>query len=687
MDRWHVLKLGKIFSAKLLTWAWLVFVSIIAVLGLRKIYMHSINLPNGDAEWVYLPGGRKLLEDPLNFITTDILSYSVAPLGYVWPAIWGVNEIAIRLANCALFMICVFLIWRIALRLGGVLAGVTATLLWATTHTLLHAVPQVLTEAMYMFGFLLFIYGLVEAIVSDDAKIRWFIATSIGLTVTLLSRPVLQYLICGVLALMIMIYCVWRGGIISHVRPHVRLVFRRTFYALLLALVLPILVIVKNGVYFGSWSIGTGTGAGLYYGVHPLHMGEEPFYKNFQYDVGHTASTIEPSTLGNLSIQADLWQKQIAIHLISQTSLKDNIVFFSSKARSWLLYSPVERYFSADWRDKRQAMVILVIAAILMLGLSAARGGRGAVFSAFMDVCNDGPESRNQTDAKSCQARSGRMFLCYAALILLTGGMIVQFLPILYNARYNGAFLEPIFVILGSVSLALLARHILPPALIKSTAFPNRWSWRKSVGQIMLLAFLMLIYKAAGEWAVRNERLTLDPYRLGPTAVVLGNEAFGAAQATGMEYSGPNEWAIKEPVAEIAVPFNIPADMQVGKEKIYEAVWRVSFRVHGRTSSSSCRDVAVSYSNPEAQSSSLPPSIFLDLGSEMRPYAFSAGSSLRPQGSGNLVFKFNCPAGTRVMWGGGEFLRSTIAESSREFIRNGIPFSPYQKPNYSVEAR
>ncbi|RYH61134.1 MAG: hypothetical protein EON54_10445 [Alcaligenaceae bacterium] len=674
------LNLQKAARKKMLTGVWLVFVSIVAIFGLRKIYMQSIGMRNGDAEWIYLPAGRKLLDDPINFITTDILSYSVAPLGYVWSAIWGVNEIAIKLANCALFLICIYLLWRIALRLGGVLAAMAATLVWATTHTLLHAIPQVLTEAMYMFGFLLFIFGLVEAIVSSDPKIRWFTAASLGLTITLLSRPVLQYLICGVLVLMFIGYCLWRGGIISNVGSHTRIIFRRALYALLLALVLPILVIVKNGVYFNSWSIGTGAGAGLYYGVHPLHMGEEPFYTNFQYDVGHTASTIDPTTQGNLEIQADRWQKQIAVHLISQTSVIDNIRFFASKARSWLLYSPVERHFDSDWRAKRQAMVILVIAASLVLGLSALIRGGGAALAAFGQISDDGIRGHENSDPSDSHSRAKGMLFCYVALIFLTLGMIAQFLPILYNARYNGAFLDPLFVILGSVSLALLATHIRWPAVTKEADWRVRWSWRKAAGQLLFLALLIVIHKAAGDWALRHERLVLDPYRLGPVAVVLDASAFGKAEAIGMNYSDNNEWVNMERMSEIAVPFSIPVNTQLGKEKIYEAVWRVNFRVRDGIPST-CRDVAVSYSHPENTSSPLPTRIFLDRSAEMRAYAFSAGSSLRPQGSGKLIFKFNCPVGTRVMWGGGEFLRSTIAESSRDLIRNGIPFSPYQTQN------
>lgn len=633
---------------------------------------------NGDAEWIYLPGGKKLLEDPFNFIATDILSYSVAPLGYVWSAVWGVNELAIKLANCGLFMLCILLVWRIALRLGGTVAAVSATALWVTTHTLLHAIPQVLTEAMYMFGFLLFVFGLVEAIVSGNPRVRWFAAASVGLTITLLSRPVLQYVVLGVLVLMAVAYVAWRNGAMKNTGIHVRVIFRRALYALLLALVLPLLVIAKNGIYFGSWSIGTGAGAGLYYGVHPLHMGEEPYYTNFQYDVGHTASTINPATRGNLEIEADRWQKQIAVHMIMQTSFLDNLQFFASKARAWLLYSPVENHFDPKWREKRQLQVIFVGAALLLLGQAVVfRGGRAAVEIFEQLIPNHHGKSGFQsvTWAPSSQAKG--MIFCCAALVLLAGGMIAQFLPILYNARYNGAFLDPLFVILGSVALAILTRHVRILFAGHQAGQGNPRKWAMAAGQSVFLLLLLVVHQAAGDWALRHERLSLDPHRLGPAAVVLNGDAFGTVRAAGMESAGDNGWVIRSYLSELAVEVNIPPGLNLGRESVYEAMWRIRLQVQGDIPSA-CRDVAVSYSRPENPASHLPPRIFLSRDGEMHSYAFSAGLSLRPQHNGELLLKFTCPAGTRIHWGGAELLRSTLAEASRELILHGRAFSPYQ---------
>lgn len=530
-----------------------------------------------------------------------------------------------------------------------------------------------------MFGFLLFVFGLVEAIVSGNPRIRWFATASFGLAITLLSRPVLQYIILGVLALLLVVYVASRMRLLLVSGAYIRKVFHRAACAMLFALILPALVIVKNGIYFDSWSIGTGAGAGLYYGVHPLHMGEEPFYTNFQYDIGRTASTINPATRGNLEVEADRWQKDIALHMIAQTSLVDNIKFFASKARAWLLYSPAEHYLDREWRGKRQAMVILIGAAVLLLLHAALRRGGGAVIAILEQLVPPSLDHKSpyQANLVASSSQAKGMLFCCAALLALILGMIIQFLPILYNARYNGVFLDPLFVILASVGLAVLTRDVRLSLTSNNAASDARFKWRRAAGQIFLMTVLIYAHKTASNWSMRHERLSPDPYRLGPATVVLDGDAFGAASSIGMKSIGENEWIITGYPSELVVPVNIPPGLRVGSEEVYEAIWRIRLQLRGIIPSA-CRDVEVSYSRPENPKSPLPPRVFLSRGGEMRTYAFSGGFSMRPRDSGELRLKFTCPIGTQIKWGGAELLSSTLAEASRELIKKGAAFFPYQ---------
>ncbi len=83
---------------------WLTFVLIAATKRLIRSFPAPDAELNGDAYWTYLPNARKLLEQPWEFLTTNPDSYHVAPLGYVWAALWAADPARIQLANCVLFL-------------------------------------------------------------------------------------------------------------------------------------------------------------------------------------------------------------------------------------------------------------------------------------------------------------------------------------------------------------------------------------------------------------------------------------------------------------------------------------------------------------------------------------------------------------------------------------------------------
>ena len=135
--------------------AWLAWILLAATKRLIRLFPPPDAQLNGDAYWTYLPNARKLLEHPWAFLTSSPESYHVAPLGYMWAAVWGAIPERIQLANCALFLICVLLMWRCASKLGGTLAGIVATGLMVYHPQMATYIPQVLTESIYLFGLML----------------------------------------------------------------------------------------------------------------------------------------------------------------------------------------------------------------------------------------------------------------------------------------------------------------------------------------------------------------------------------------------------------------------------------------------------------------------------------------------------------------------------------------------------
>ena len=355
--------------------AWLAWMLVTAVQNIIRSFPVPGAELNGDAFWTYLPNARAFLAHPWQFLTTDPASFYVAPLGFIWPALWGADPIATQLANSALYVLSVLLMWRLATRLGGVVAGMVATALLVRFPELAPYIPQVLTEAPYMFGLLLFLTGLTEYVLATRRRALWLTLASLGLTITLLVRPVLQLFSLVALALLLgLLLWQWMK---PKVRRWPRIINAGTALALALALVLPAATVLKNGLYFNYWGIGTGAGSGLYYGVSPFKMGLEPIYSGFEYDAGVLTHTVDPSTEGHpLRVRSDQIQSRTALSIVQSTTWQDNLRFFAFKLKAWTLYGPEELTFQPKLRQFRWfewLAILLGVGYLLVQGLRARR--------------------------------------------------------------------------------------------------------------------------------------------------------------------------------------------------------------------------------------------------------------------------------------------------------------------------
>lgn len=88
---------------------------------------------------------------------------------------------------------------------------------------------------------------------------------------------------------------------------------RQLFAAHLLALLFPLLFIVKNWIIFGYPGLATGVGSALYFGSHPLTEGYEAPYFLLRYDIGAVTQELD-----NLSIEGDSLLKGVAILMLKQ---------------------------------------------------------------------------------------------------------------------------------------------------------------------------------------------------------------------------------------------------------------------------------------------------------------------------------------------------------------------------------
>lgn len=648
-----------------LSYAWLTFVLVAATKKLIRVFPPPDAEINGDAYWTYLPNARKLLDHAWSFLTTDPASYHVAPLGYIWPAIWGADRASIQIANCVLFLACILLAWRAATRLGGMLAGVISTALLVFHPDLVHYIPQVLTEAIFLFGLMLLTTASVEYALGNSRSRLWLGLAATGLAITLLSRPVLQIFTLGplTLGLGLLAYSTWR-----HPKPDsahaalARILDRRVCGALLAALVLPAAVVIKNGLYFDLWGLGTGAGSGLYYGVSPFKMGLEPVYSGFKYDAGITPLTVAPETKGHpLTLEADQINKRVALNIVKNTSLRGNAAFFSEKLKAWFFYSTPELSMSSKLRGIRTFEWLVIGLATLALAARFIRRQKIA------GLCLPGTPGMDQ-----------QKLTLLIVILLGVSGMGLQLAPVLYNTRYNTFFMEPWLVLLAGVGTAILLQR---PESGIFAAWPASRKLQWLGTRVAIVLVLAWVPVALTKYSLRHETWSMDPYRPGPVEVMLDRAAMGTLHATKATHQENGKWRLEANPATLHLPLQVSSPGSLHPDKIKDAMWRLRISVTPPEGEAprACRKALLTYSRgygpqdwyePE-------PAVYLQPDGAPHTYAIHGNDDLRPAGSGDLSITFHCPPGTVVQWVGAELLRSALPEAARALIHEKRPIDPY----------
>lgn len=621
---------------------------------------------NGDAYWTYLPSARKLLDHPWAFLTADPASYHVAPLGYLWPALWGADPVRIQLANCVLFLACILLMWRTATRLGGWVAGVVSTALLVFHPHLTSYIPQVLTESIFLFGLMLFTAGSVEYALSRTRSSLWLGLASLGLAITLLSRPVLQIFAAAALlaVLAVTAFSAWRRPRpTSVVAAIARVLNRRVAVALFAAMLLPAAVVVKNGFSFDLWSMGTGAGSGLYYGVSPFKMGLEPVYSGFNYDAGITPLTVSPETRGHpLTLEADRINTRVAIDLVKNTSLADNAVFFVQKLKAWLFYSTPELRFASKLRSFRTFEWLAIGLAVLAVIGGALRR-----------------PANSSLHLPGLPGRERQKLVVLGILLLGMFGMALQLTPVLYNTRYNAFFLGPWLMLLAGVGTAILLSTPYPAENTGRLPFIRWLLW--FAGKAAIVLVLAGVPTALTRYAVRHETWGMDPYRPGPVAILLDRSAAGSMQGDHVSSLENNRWKLESSSATLRLPLQVSHPEALTPDQIMDAIWRVRFSVAppDEKAPNACRKAMLTFSNAHTAKDWYEPEpvLNLQLDGAMHTYAIHGNDQLRPAGSGELSITFHCPPGTIVTWAGAELLRSTLPEAARALIHQNRSIDPY----------
>ena len=642
-----------------LTGCWLLLVLAVGVNHLISTFP-SPNDFWSDEKYAYLRAAERLLAQGPSFFLDDPYSYRTAPLGYLWPVLWQMDAQLTRLASSALYLLCIPMLWHIGMRLSGPVAAVTTTLLFVIHDGLASHMPRILTEPLYIFGLVLFLLSTVEMAFNQRWRALWIWLGATGLTITLLSRPALQLFVLAAL-----VVCLVPAPLLPSSMQKLTTAshqFRSSFLKLLLlALTLPLLVAGKNAVFFDVWGISTGSGAGLYQGVHPTTRGIEPVYLGMEYDVNDVVTAVSPRVnYDPLLAESDKIERKVAAEFMRGMSLQDNVRLFSTKLYYWIFYHPIAK---SNFRVQRFFELFLV-SSFCVAAFTVRRRYRWQSTLGLMSDANTG-------DIRTARIRWA--FFSVISLVLL--GMLLQMTALLHNVRYNIGFLELFFILLAAMALSGLTR-----ASVLSRSMPWMTSGMKALAAWVGIA--ILVAAAALQLAQNLEKFALDPRRLGPVAVVLDAADRGIVHAQDMSSLPGDRWRISGPKPVLAIPFSPPVDVGFARWHFINGVWLLRMAV-STMSSPQCTEASVSYTphqapQPQFGLSQIPPLIQIKSDAKIRDYAIYGNRELRPAGSGELQLAFHCPIGTEIEWVDAKLVRSTIIESAASFMHEGKPIDPYR---------
>ncbi|MDO9280858.1 MAG: glycosyltransferase family 39 protein [Methylotenera sp.] len=257
-------------KSDLIHYGWLL---LIVLTYLYKVFRH-IDAPIApDAAGVYLPFSKMVLEQGFEFLMQP-KSIIVPPISYLWPALFGGDVTVVKYANLVAGIFMALLIYGIGRQLHTRLAGLIAAFLFATSPFLISWIPTALSEPPFFLFTLIWLWGIGE-IISGKA---WAIpVAAIALSLSILTRSIWFY--PSILFLAFALFFVFFKLTIRKNISDIAL-------ALALGLILPVIIIIKNIVFFGLPAIDSGSGGALFYGANLMTNGFEPPLLGLAYESG-----------------------------------------------------------------------------------------------------------------------------------------------------------------------------------------------------------------------------------------------------------------------------------------------------------------------------------------------------------------------------------------------------------------
>lgn len=279
-----------------------------------------------DAAHFYLPYAEQFLREGLSFLATEKSLY-YTPLSYLYPALLGANPITVKIANIFLSCLIVVLLYRTASLLHSKAAGLAAAFLFALSPLISVWIPTVLTEPPYLFLLAVWVWSVSEIVVTG--RTRWIPVAGIALGLAILARGTFIYFLYLIIIAFLIAWLLKRQQ---------RGLYTNLLYAHFLALLFPLLFIIKNWWLFDYPMFATGAGNALYFGSHPLTFGYVPTYFGLVYDDGSALQGMAD----RLSIAGDNFLKALGLTMLAQREWTDLLHVYFNKTMAFLFVTKAE---------------------------------------------------------------------------------------------------------------------------------------------------------------------------------------------------------------------------------------------------------------------------------------------------------------------------------------------------------
>lgn len=454
---------------------------------------HFSNAILPDAQNTYLPYAHALLTDNLSFLG-DVRSLRVAPMSYIYPALFGADHEAIKIGNMVLSCMIVLIMFRLGSLLHSRPAGVAAAFLYAASPILAEFKPVILSEPPFIFFTALWLMSVAEIVCGRKAFVP---LAGIACGLMILTRGTYIYFLY--VTFVITLFMSWKGSM--------QQTGRQLFAAHLLALLFPLAVIAKNWMAFGYPGLATGVGAALYFGSHPLTDGYEAPYFLLGYDIGAATNGLD-----TLSIEGDRILKGVAILMLKQQTFSHILAVYFQKTFAFI-FSTKAVLPDTVWNLRSLRIIEVVLAVPGLLSL---------------------------------QSRLMRWFLGGALVY-----QILVHIPLLYNPRYSVGAIEIPLILLAAIGFThLLAGWRCPRRFMLGFASVSIFivaaiatgELHRRYSQALMPDILSVPHVEVYKWP-RNDLATFT----GNGVIAQGNGAYRNTE---------KQWSLDIPIPELALSKN-----------------------------------------------------------------------------------------------------------------------------------